>query len=212
MAAIMAEAVVFPVLLLMLSERLNRTLVAQAMRDPLTALFNRRAFEEIAFREMSGATRTGLGISLLMFDIDRFKQVNDQYGHTTGDAVLKAVAETLRASLRDEDFLCRWGGDEFLALLPRAKREPAQFVAERVLQAFNDFSFPLDGKSIPVAVSIGIATNEGGAKDLPALVELADDALYRAKEAGRKRFAFAEQGNPLAGNLQLETPDCQSPD
>ena len=210
MAAIMAEAVVFPLFLLMLSERLNRTLVAQAMRDPLTALFNRRAFEEIAFREMSGAARTGMGLSLLMFDIDRFKQVNDQYGHTTGDAVLIAVTKTLRGSLRDEDFLCRWGGDEFLALLPRAKRGQAQNVAERVLLAFEEFSFPLDGKSIQIAVSIGIATNEGSAKDIPALVELADAALYRAKAAGRGRFAFAQEDDSLEENPEPGISDCPS--
>jgi diguanylate cyclase (GGDEF)-like protein len=210
MAAIMAEAVVFPLFLLMLSERLNRTLVAQAMRDPLTALFNRRAFEEIAFREMSGAARTGLGLSLLMFDIDRFKLVNDQYGHATGDAVLIAVTKTLRDSLRDEDFLCRWGGDEFFALLPRAKREQAQHVAERVLQAFEDFSFPLEGKSIQIAVSIGIATNEGDAKDIPSLIKLADAALYRAKAAGRGRFAFAQEDNSLEDNTEPDISDCPS--
>ena len=210
MAAIMAEAVVFPLFLLMLSERLNRTLVVQAMRDPLTALFNRRAFEEIAFREMSGAARTGMGLSLLMFDIDYFKQVNDQYGHATGDAVLIAVTKTLRGSLRDEDFLCRWGGDEFFALLPRAKRDQAQYVAERVLHAFDEFSFPLDGKSIQIAVSIGIVTNEGVAKDFPSLVELADAALYRAKNAGRGGFAFAEDANAQDGSSQPGTLDCPS--
>lgn len=202
---ILAEVIVLPLFLLMLSDRLNRTLVVQAMRDPLTDLFNRRAFEEIAFREMSGAARTGMGISLLLFDIDYFKQVNDHYGHATGDAVIVAVARTLRGCLRDEDFLGRWGGDEFLALLPRARREQAQNVAERVLQSFEEFSFPLDGKSIQVAVSIGIVTNEGGAKDIPALIKLADGALYQAKASGRKQFAFAQVGNALNGSPQPGT-------
>jgi diguanylate cyclase (GGDEF)-like protein len=209
-AAILAEGVVFPLFLLMLSERLNRNLVAQAMRDPLTDLFNRRAFEEIAFREMSGAARTGMGLSLLMFDIDRFKDVNDRFGHAAGDSVLNAVAATLRGCLRDEDFLCRWGGDEFFALLPRARREQAQFVAERVLQSFEDFDFKLDEKPVKIAVSIGIVTNERSAQDVASLVDQADVALYRAKAAGRGRFAFAPDSHSPEGNPQPESPDCPS--
>jgi diguanylate cyclase (GGDEF)-like protein len=206
-ASILAGGVAFPIFLLMVSERLNRNLVLQAMRDPLTSLFNRRAFEEIAFREMSGAVRTGMSLSLLIFDIDHFKQVNDLYGHTAGDAVLNAVVTNLRRSLRDEDFLCRWGGDEFLALLPRTKREQAQNVAERVLDTFKEFAFPVDGKSIQVGVSIGIVTNEGAAKDISSLIKLADSALYRSKTAGRRRFAFAEERNSQQSRPRQETSD-----
>jgi diguanylate cyclase (GGDEF)-like protein len=190
-SGILAEAIMFPLFLLMISDRLNRDLVVQAMRDPLTQLFNRRAFEEIAFREISGAARTGSGLTLLMIDLDQFKQVNDRYGHTAGDDVLIAVAATLRDSLRDEDFLCRWGGDEFLALLPRARQEQAQHVAERILHSFAALNFTLSGETIDIAVSIGIVTNENGAPDLASLIDLADNALYQAKKTGRRRFAFA---------------------
>lgn len=203
-SGILAEAIMFPLFLLMISDRLNRDLLVQAMRDPLTHLFNRRAFEEIAFREISGASRTGSGLALLMIDLDQFKQVNDRYGHTAGDEVLIAVAATLRESLRDEDFLCRWGGDEFLALLPRAHGEQARQVAERILQSFSTLNFALGEDPIDIAVSIGIVANENGAKDLSALIAQADTALYQAKKTGRRRFAFAPES--ASSLTPLESP------
>ncbi len=202
-ASILTEGIVFPLFLLMVSERLNRNLVVQALRDPLTGLYNRRAFEEIAFREISGASRTGLGLSVAIFDIDHFKQINDRHGHVAGDAVLSAVAATLRHNLRDEDFVCRWGGDEFCALLPRAKREQARKVAERILQAVAELDISFEERTMKVAVSIGVVTDEGRAKDVSELVGRADAALYRAKAAGRKRIAFDFDLNPEPGSSPL---------
>jgi diguanylate cyclase (GGDEF)-like protein len=199
-AAVVSEGLIFPLFLLMLSERLNHDLEIQAMCDPLTGLYNRRAFEEIAFREMAGASRTRLGLSVLMLDIDHFKQVNDLHGHAAGDAMLVAVSATLRSGLRDEDFLCRWGGDEFCALLPRATSEQAMTVAERVLQAFQKLDFSLEGTPIEVSVSIGITTDECPEKNVSALVGRADAALYQAKEAGRRRFAFVPKDIPESGS------------
>jgi diguanylate cyclase (GGDEF)-like protein len=193
--AILAEGTIFPLFLLMLSERLNRDLVVQAMRDPLTGLYNRRAFEEIAFRELAGAARTGLGLAVVLIDIDHFKQVNDKYGHAAGDAALISAASTLRHCLRNEDFLGRWGGDEFCALLPRAGRQQAREVVERMLLAFEDFNLQLDGKLVKIAVSMGVVTEDGDTKDFFSLVVQADAALYRAKEMGRKGFAFALDEN-----------------
>jgi len=192
-AAILAEGIIFPLFLLMLSERLNRALVIQAMRDPLTGVYNRRAFEEIAFHELSGAARSGLPLSLLLFDLDRFKDINDEYGHVVGDAVLRAAAGVLRGGLRDEDFLCRWGGDEFCALLPRATAEQAETVARRVLRAYEEIAFPHEGKTIEITVSIGIVSDQGKARSLSELVSRADAALYQAKDAGRNRYALAPQ-------------------
>jgi len=193
MIAICVFMAVFSMYPVMASERLNRRLTIQAMRDPLTRLYNRRAFEEIAFREISGAARTGLAISIMVFDIDHFKDVNDRHGHAAGDDVLKATADVLRHGLRDEDFLCRWGGDEFCALLPRASREQAQSIAERMLKSFEGFKVTNLEKAIGVEISIGITTNDDHSKGLGALVEVADAALYKAKQAGRKRFAFAPE-------------------
>jgi predicted signal transduction protein with EAL and GGDEF domain len=103
-------SLIYFILLLMIFERLNEELQVQALRDPLTGVYNRRAFEEIAFREISGARRSGLPLALIVCDIDSFKSVNDTFGHLAGDEVLVEVAKLLRANLRDEDSLCRWGG------------------------------------------------------------------------------------------------------
>jgi diguanylate cyclase (GGDEF)-like protein len=195
-SGIVSEGLVFSLFLLLVSERLNRTLVIQAMLDALTGLYNRRAFQEIAFRELAGAARTRNSVSILVFDIDHFKAVNDKRGHMAGDQVLRAVADTLRYCLRDEDFLCRWGGDEFCALLPRANREQAEAVATRVLETFETFSVRFEADSIEVSVSIGIMSDQGDQKDLTSLVELADAALFQAKQAGRNRFAFSHECTP----------------
>jgi len=192
-AAILADGLIFMLFTLMVSERLNRVLTVQVMRDSLSGLYNRRAFEEIAFRELSGAARTDLPVSLLLIDIDHFKRVNDKYGHLAGDAVLIAATETLRGCLRDEDFLCRWGGDEFCALLPRARNEQAQNVGTRILKAIEDSVFSFDGKLINITVSIGIVTEDGHVMDVSTLVHSADEALYLAKLAGRNRFASAPE-------------------
>lgn len=189
--AIVTESLVFPLYLLMVSERLNRDLVVQAMRDPLTGLYNRRAFEEIAFRELSGAARTGLDLALIVLDLDHLKQINDQYGHPAGDAAIVAASAALRESLRDEDFLCRWGGDEFCALLPRVRREHAEAVMERVQQCLREVDFKVDGQAVDLTVSSGVVTGEGGTLELSALLKRADDALYRAKQAGRNRSELA---------------------
>lgn len=190
-ASIVLEGVIFPLYLLMVSERLSHDLLAQALRDPLTGLYNRRAFEDVAFRELSGAVRTGLGLTLVVFDIDRLKHINDTYGHHAGDAVLLVAARTLRAGLRDEDFLCRWGGDEFCALLPRADRDQAQTAIKRIHQAFVDLDFKYEGTSIEVTISTGIVTDNKQTREVSTLLKQADAALYRAKEAGRNRFAVA---------------------
>jgi diguanylate cyclase (GGDEF)-like protein len=202
-AAILAEGIIFPLFLLMMSERLNRDLTVKALRDPLTNLYNRRAFEEIAFREISGAVRTGLGLSVVLLDIDYFKHVNDQYGHAAGDDLLKAVSATLRGTLRNEDFLCRWGGDEFCALLPRARRDQVHEVAERILHAFEQLDFSIKGKAVKVTVSIGIATDEGRTNNPASLFERADTALYQAKDAGRNRYVFALDDNPETERIPL---------
>jgi len=195
--AIPLEGIVYSLFLLMVSERLNRDLVIQAMCDSLTGLYNRRAFEEITFRELSGASRSGLGLSLLVFDIDHFKKFNDKFGHVAGDKVIQTVATTLRHSLRDEDFLCRFGGDEFCALLPRARREQAEEAAERVLQTFRELDFRLGGKAVEISVSIGVTTDETCTMDLSSLLAQADAALYRTKKAGRKGFTFAQESESL---------------
>ncbi len=120
-ASAIMEGTLTTLFLLMVSARLQRELAVQAMIDPLTELYNRRAFEEIARREVAGAARAGTPLSLIVVDLDHFKQINDEHGHHAGDAMLRHVAMTLRSKLREEDFVCRWGGDEFCVLLPRCR-------------------------------------------------------------------------------------------
>lgn len=192
-AAIIVQTITLSLFMLMLSERLNRTMTEQAMRDPLTQLYNRRAFEELAFREISGAARSKAALSFLIFDLDKFKSINDQYGHTAGDEILRSSAILLREGLRDEDFLARWGGDEFCAILPRTGPAQAEAVAVRILSAFSHHTFPCAHKKISVTLCVGISLLENGERDLHALFARADAALYRAKTSGRNTFEFAPQ-------------------
>ncbi len=192
-AAILAEGIIFSIFLLSISERLNQALLDQTMHDQLTGAFNRKAFEEAAFREISGAGRSGLPLSLLVIDLDGFKEINDQYGHDAGDNLLRASADVLRNSLRDEDLLCRWGGDEFCVLLPRAQRRQAEVAAERLLKAFEGFQFTYARTPIHVTVSIGIAEHKSGENSLSPLFMRADSALNQVKESGRNAFAFGPE-------------------
>jgi diguanylate cyclase (GGDEF)-like protein len=214
-AAILAEGIIFSIFLLSLSERLNYALIDQAMHDPLTGAYNRRAFEMAAFREISGALRSGSPLSLLVIDLDRFKEINDVYGHDAGDDLLSAGAEVLRKSLRDEDLLCRWGGDKFCVLLPRAQRRQAEAAAQRLLKAFESTPFSFARTPVYLSVSIGIAEHKREENTLSPLFTRADAALYHVKDHGRKAFAFgAEPESALevgtaagAPSMALNPPD-----
>jgi len=193
---ILSQGVMMALFLLMVSDRLTRDLAAQAMRDPLTGLFNRRAFEVIALNRIAGARRTGAHLAVIMLDIDRFKSVNDQFGHLAGDAVLCSVANTLRVTLRDEDCLCRWGGDEFCALLPRAGREQVECVAKRMIQAFDEQPFTFEATTIKISITMGIVTEDSGSQDLAVLLRLADEALYAARRPGNNGYVIATAAPP----------------
>lgn len=202
-SAITASALISSVFLLMVSERLNRELKVQALRDPLTGIYNRRAFEEIAYREMSGSKRSGLPFSLLMCDIDRFKSINDTYGHLAGDAVLVQVTQALRASLRDEDFLCRWGGDEFCALLPRVGAAEASVVARRMLDSLSGCKIDVADAQIDIEISVGVASGESFTGELPQLLKYADSAMYRAKQESECGYGVVNSAN--GGAIEFRT-------
>jgi diguanylate cyclase (GGDEF)-like protein len=157
--------------------------------DGLTGLRNRRWLDEAFARQLTRTLRTGRTASLLMIDVDGFKQINDSYGHLIGDAVLCRVARTLAERLRPHDLLARYAGDEFLLMLPECDIDEATALADRlrhaVVVAGTDPSHePLP----PTTVSIGVATARLS-DSLPALIGLADSALYRAKESGRNRIS-----------------------
>jgi two-component system, cell cycle response regulator len=160
--------------------------------DPLTQLPNRRYLEGASSRELSRAQRTGEPLAVLMLDIDWFKEVNDQYGHEVGDEVLVHFSKLLRQHLRLHDILVRYGGDEFVAVLPATNRQQARQVAEKLRKVVHDmvFEVPDDG-SIQFTMSVGIAMWDETQATLDSTIRLADQALYRSKQKGRNRTSFS---------------------
>ena len=173
-------------------ERLRAEQLAQL--DPLTGLNNRRAFYDKTRALWSQAIRHAHPASVMLFDIDRFKQINDTHGHAHGDDVLKAVAGILRDSIREEDVLARWGGEEFIVFLPETGREEGMALAERLRAATADLRIPGEAGETRVTASIGIAQVERSHVTLDALIASADECLYQAKQQGRNRVAGCAAG------------------
>ncbi|MGM0569919.1 GGDEF domain-containing protein [Marinobacter sp.] len=155
--------------------------------DELTGLNNRRAFFNLSNQVISQALRTGEPVAVIMFDLDRFKQVNDHWGHAAGDAVLRGLAATARRTVRDSDILARLGGEEFAILLPATDLPKARYLAQRLQQAFSRQIFPVANDKIRCTASFGIAASFGQQITLDDLLRQADKALFRAKAAGRDR-------------------------
>lgn len=171
--------------------RAERELAFAATRDPLTELPNRRLLFDEAPRELDRAARNNSPVSVLMLDIDHFKDLNDRYGHGTGDRVLKRIAELMRIELRRQDLPARYGGEEFVVLLPDTPIDGAAQLAEKLRQRIAEEHFDgLDRDAFGVTISIGCAEKRDDRK-LHQLIELADDALYRAKALGRNRVEVA---------------------
>lgn len=168
------------------------SLVAEARTDTLTALPNRRSFDEELGRRFDQWKRHQIPLSLLMVDVDRFKQLNDAHGHQTGDDALRLLAGVLRKTLREMDLAARFGGEEFAVLLPGTRLKDATTVAERLRASVAKESFHCRGKDLNVTVSLGLASVIAD-DDAQALVKRADDALYAAKSAGRN-CAFLHDG------------------
>ncbi len=177
----------------------NALLREWAIRDGLTGLFNHRYFQELLHTEFARAQRYGQPLACLMLDLDRFKQINDSFGHPFGDDVLKRLAETLRGQAREVDIVARYGGEEFVAILPATDRAGALQFAERIRAAVEASPFEHQGRSVPATVSIGVATTrDAGAGDEARLVALADAALYEAKRGGRNRVVAHDPGRSTA--------------
>lgn len=166
-------------------------LLELAERDPLTGLFNRRALEERARREVLLAQRTGRPLSLILFDVDDFKAINDTHGHKAGDRVLQALARAIGQDVRGHDMVARYGGEEFLVLLPDTGGDRAAELAERLRQALRGLELSENGQPVPVAASFGVAALGEPEEEWDGLVVAADRALYRAKQAGKNRVVRA---------------------
>jgi len=155
--------------------------------DPLTGIPNRRGFTERAERLISRARRDRAPLTLLLFDLDRFKTINDRFGHLTGDAVLVTFTRSAAQSLRPLDLLGRIGGEEFVAILPDVSIETAVTIAERVRHNFEAAAAAIRGWPVAATVSVGIAASSEAGHDFDRLYAIADDALYCAKQKGRNR-------------------------
>ena len=156
-------------------------------------LFRSRHFFDMAEREFERARRYRRPLSVLMFDIDRFKTVNDTYGHAVGDQALRIVANVCRDGLREIDLLGRYGGEEFVALLPENDRAGGYNAAERLRGRVAETSIHIESGALGVTISLGVATLADDVADLAALIALADGAMYGAKHAGRNRVRSARQ-------------------
>jgi diguanylate cyclase (GGDEF)-like protein len=161
--------------------------------DMMTGLLNRRRWAEQAERELQRARHAHSPLAVLLLDVDNFKQVNDRHGHAAGDLVLKAVAQVCTQTLRPGDVLARWGGEEFVALLPGTSPEGALRAAERVCAALAGRSVSTGLARLHVTASIGVSDANDAGYDLYSLVGLADQAMYGAKKAGKNRALAAAQ-------------------
>ncbi|MDX2222431.1 MAG: diguanylate cyclase [Rhodospirillaceae bacterium] len=182
-------------------KRLEEDLRALALTDPLTGVPNRRTFEASGRREVERARRYAKPFSIIVIDIDHFKRVNDTYGHDVGDVVLKEVAKVCAAQLRGTDIFARFGGEEFIALLPETDLKAGMILAERLRQAVG--LQPIFSHKGPVVVtaSLGLAAYLPQDKSLEDAVKRADEALYAAKRSGRNRVEIAlvgQQARPAA--------------
>lgn len=176
-------------------EELHGLLREQAIRDPLTGLFNRRYLEESLERELARALRAGYPVSVVLADIDHFKKLNDTYGHPAGDEVLRQLATLLREQARASDIPCRYGGEEFLFVLPHTSTEVAIERANQWRRAFEQLQVPFGSFTLRATLSAGVASYPGHGRSAAALIDAADRALYAAKHQGRNRICPAENAS-----------------
>jgi diguanylate cyclase (GGDEF)-like protein len=192
-------------LLSMTKERTELGHKTAALVDPLTGLANRRAFLNEAEAVIDERAARSEPLAVLLADLDRFKTVNDRFGHPAGDEVLRLFASVLRRCLGAYGMAGRLGGEEFAILLPGTREEAALELAETVRRAFAEAAMSVGGHAVNGTVSIGVATSRIGTRDLLGLLSRADDALYRAKEAGRNRvLAYREAGTADEATLVPE--------
>ena len=175
-----------------------RELSEQVITDPLTRLNNRRYLWDFLGRDLIRARRAVLPVAAILFDIDHFKRFNDTWGHEAGDLVLKSVADVIRQNVRGSDIACRYGGEEFIVVLPEATRNVAVERADQIRRDIERMELMLGERKLDrVTASFGVALYPTHADDAEALVRVADDALYQAKEAGRNRVHVFETAPSL---------------
>jgi len=164
----------------------------QSVRDYMTGLFNRRYMEETLERELLRAARRKLSLGMIMLDVDHFKQFNDTYGHAAGDVILRELGSLLLRQVRGEDIACRYGGDEFIIILPEASDEVTRERAELIRKYSGLFHLQFEGHTLaPVTLSLGVAVFPKNGSTSTGILRAVDAALYRAKHNGRGRVVVA---------------------
>jgi diguanylate cyclase (GGDEF)-like protein len=167
----------------------------QATHDPLTCLWNRSSIMQILGRELAKAERQSSSVGVIMADLDHFKQINDNFGHQAGDAVLRETARRMQASTRSYDAVGRYGGEEFLIVLPGSTDSSAVHLAERLRAVISREPVRLQERNVTFTISLGVSRSlPGGSMSPELVVRAADEALYRAKGLGRNRVEWAEPG------------------
>jgi diguanylate cyclase (GGDEF)-like protein len=192
-----------PTVLLVRRFMMHGQLLAQSRIDTKTGLLNSATWEQEAATEIARAVRTGIPLALALIDIDHFKLVNDTYGHLVGDKTLRAVTDALQSQLRAYDVAGRFGGEEFVILLPHAREVDALAVAERLRVHIADLAIPVDdsdasGPFVRVTISVGVAALDGSRRELTDMLNAADAALYHAKETGRNKTHMVTANAPAS--------------
>jgi len=171
-------------------ENLQAELREQAMHDPLTGLYNRRYLNDALMREIIRARRSQVPLSVIVSDIDHFKCITDTYGHQVGARFLAQIAGLFLRSTRGSDFVCRYGGEEFLLVLPGTTLESARQRAEEIRQKCAELTIPLNGDKLSVTMSFGVATYPTHGQEAEEIIIKADKALYQSKAGGRNRVTL----------------------
>jgi diguanylate cyclase (GGDEF)-like protein len=172
-------------------KKMERQLANMALFDSLTGALSRGAFEQHAEKEFKRAQRYSRPLSVIMVDIDHFKNINDAYGHAAGDHVLQIFVEAIEEEIRSTDAIGRIGGEEFALLLPDTTKNAAGYLAERVRQRITKYPYIAGKMLIEVTASLGVAVIDSADTSFKAMLERADEALYAAKHAGRNRVTMA---------------------
>jgi diguanylate cyclase (GGDEF)-like protein len=204
-----ARSTAYRVALALANLRLRETLRQQSIRDPLTGLFNRRYMEESLERELRRVIRNQRPLGIIMMDIDHFKQYNDIYGHEIGDIVLRKLGALLRSNTRVEDIACRYGGEEFVLIMPDASLEVTGKRAEKLCEDVKHLDIKSsDMHMSSVTLSLGVAAYPDQGSTADAILKAADAALYRAKRVGRGRVELAES---LSGKAEIDNEPEKKP-
>ena len=163
----------------------------EANYDALSGIFNRRAFNLQSAQQFNKSRENDQPLSVLMCDVDFFKNVNDTYGHSTGDEVIKMVAQVMLENTRNSDLVARYGGEEFIALLPRTSKHEASIVAEKIRRSIESIEINIDNHQLRFTISIGISDLKSTDSNIDNVILRADEALYNAKESGRNQVLMS---------------------